>query len=64
MLFQCVHRDVAARNVLVGDQHVLKVADFGLTRSVINDDYYRKTTNVSINSSHFYYLWLGHWCSG
>ena len=46
MYFQCVHRDVAARNVLVGDRHVLKVADFGLTRSLMNDDYYRKTTHV------------------
>ena len=44
---QCIHRDIAARNVLVAEQHVLKVADFGLTRSMANDDYYRKITNVS-----------------
>jgi len=44
---QCVHRDVAARNVLVAERRVLKVADFGLTRSVARDDYYRKTTDVS-----------------
>ena len=46
---QCVHRDVAARNMLVAERHVIKVADFGLTCSVDNDDNYynRRTTNVS-----------------
>ena len=28
-----IHRDLAARNCLVGEGHVVKVADFGLTRS-------------------------------
>ena len=46
LFVQCVHRDVAARNVLVVDRHLLKVADFGLTRATNNVDYYRKTTNV------------------
>jgi serine/threonine protein kinase len=38
-----VHRDVAARNVLLGDAHIAKIADFGLSRGCNNDsdDYYR-----------------------
>ena len=34
-----VHRDLAARNVLVGKTINVKVADFGLSRSVIEDEY-------------------------
>ena len=34
-----VHRDLAARNVLVGETLNVKVADFGLSRSVIDKDY-------------------------
>ena len=46
-LQQCIHRDLAARNVLVADDFVMKIADFGLTRNTFNNDYYRKTTDVS-----------------
>ena len=45
---QCIHRDLAARNILVADDCVLKVADFGLTRNIPNNDYYKKTTDVSV----------------
>ena len=46
-MLQCIHRDMAARNVLVADDFVIKIADFGLTRNVLSTDYYRKTTDVS-----------------
>ncbi|XP_068621207.1 uncharacterized protein [Battus philenor] len=36
-----VHRDVAARNCLVSARRVLKLADFGMTRLVFDNDYYR-----------------------
>ncbi|ELT87628.1 hypothetical protein CAPTEDRAFT_132112 [Capitella teleta] len=36
-----IHRDLAARNVLVAEDYVLKIADFGLTREVVENDYYR-----------------------
>ena len=51
---QCIHRDLAARNVLVADELVVKIADFGLTRNILNTDYYRKTTDVrtSVRLSH------------
>jgi len=42
-----VHRDIAARNVLVAENYVMKIADFGLTRNMHHDDYYKKTTDVS-----------------
>lgn len=38
---------MAARNVLVTEDNVMKIADFGLARDVHNIDYYKKTTNVS-----------------
>lgn len=44
---QCIHRDLAARNILVAKDRIMKIADFGLARNVHEDDYYRKTTDVS-----------------
>ncbi|KAK2187383.1 hypothetical protein NP493_167g01010 [Ridgeia piscesae] len=41
----CIHRDLAGRNVLVAEDYVLKIADFGLTRNIPNNDYYKKTTD-------------------
>lgn len=36
-----VHRDLATRNCLVGDQIVVKIGDFGMSRDVYSTDYYR-----------------------
>ncbi|XP_065669835.1 vascular endothelial growth factor receptor kdr-like isoform X2 [Hydra vulgaris] len=41
---KCVHRDVAARNVLVGENFTMKVADFGLARDVHQDERYVKVS--------------------
>ena len=35
-----IHRDLAARNCLVGDNHTIKVADFGLARLMKEDNTY------------------------
>lgn len=37
-----VHRDVAARNVLVHDESLVKLADFGISRQLSTAGYYRK----------------------
>ena len=37
-----VHRDLACRNVLVGENKVLKISDFGMARE---NDIYVKTTD-------------------
>jgi hypothetical protein len=36
-----IHRDLAARNCLVGQNHQVKISDFGMTRSVYEKNYYR-----------------------
>ena len=44
--FQCIHRDVAARNVLLTDNRVAKICDFGLARDIMNDSNYVVKGNV------------------
>lgn len=36
----CIHRDVAARNVLISQGRVAKICDFGLARDIENDSNY------------------------
>ena len=36
-----VHRDLAARNVLVVDEDNVKISDFGMSRAIGSNDYYR-----------------------
>ena len=39
-----VHRDLACRNILVGENKNLKISDFGMSRIVSSDDIYVKTS--------------------
>ncbi|XP_030623308.1 muscle, skeletal receptor tyrosine-protein kinase isoform X2 [Chanos chanos] len=43
-----VHRDLATRNCLVGEELVVKIADFGLSRSIYSADYYKANENDAI----------------
>ncbi|XP_067042726.1 fibroblast growth factor receptor 4-like isoform X2 [Acropora muricata] len=49
----CVHRDLASRNVLIGNGLVAKVADFGMARDVSTDGHYIKATEGRIP-----WLWM------
>lgn len=52
LYLQCIHRDVAARNVLLTDHRVAKICDFGLARDIMNDSNYVVKGNVSLSGGH------------
>ena len=39
LMSNTICRDLAARNVLVGDNNIVKIADFGLARLIKEDEY-------------------------
>ena len=43
---QIIYRDLAARNVLVGENETCKVTDFGMARDVQQDSIYEMKTTV------------------
>ena len=42
-----LHGDLAARNILLCDDNVVKICDFGLARSMYKTDNYRKKGEVT-----------------
>lgn len=36
---KCIHRDLRAANILVGKNNSIKVADFGLAKVLLGDEY-------------------------
>ena len=38
----CIHRDLATRNVLVGEGNIVKIGDFGLARLIVDDEYHAR----------------------
>ena len=54
-----VHRDLATRNCLVGENLVIKIGDFGMSRDVYSSDYYRvsccnDTTDIQEENALFF----------
>ena len=48
-----IHGDLAARNVLLADDNIVKICDFGLARRMFGEDqHYKKKSDVRI-----YKLW-------
>lgn len=46
-----VHRDIAARNVLVSGDCVAKIGDFGMARRMYNSEYYAQTGSTVTSGS-------------
>uniref|UniRef100_A0A665U153 receptor protein-tyrosine kinase n=1 Tax=Echeneis naucrates TaxID=173247 RepID=A0A665U153_ECHNA len=44
----CIHRDVAARNVLLTNRREAKICDFGLARDIMNDSNYMVKGNARL----------------
>jgi serine/threonine protein kinase len=42
-----MHGDLAARNILLADDNIVKICDFGLAKSMYKSDNYRKKGDVS-----------------
>lgn len=42
-----LHGDLAARNILLAENNVIKICDFGLAKAMYNDNNYKKKENVS-----------------
>jgi len=45
MFFQVLHGDLAARNILLTEDNVVKICDFGLAKSMYNNSNYKKKTD-------------------
>ena len=45
-VWQILHGDLAARNVLLAENNIVKIADFGLAREVYRSGNYKKKGEV------------------
>ena len=41
-----IHGDLAARNILLSDNNVVKICDFGLAKNMYSNQNYQKTSGV------------------
>lgn len=49
-VLQVLHGDLAARNVLLADDNIVKICDFGLAKSMYASDNYKRKKNVRISN--------------
>ena len=45
---QVLHGDLAARNILLTNDNVVKICDFGLSKTIYKTAYYRKSSNIPL----------------
>lgn len=53
-----VHRDLRAANILVGEHHDVKVADFGLARILQDENIYEATESEYQHRNLFFFFFL------
>jgi len=51
-----IHRDIAARNILVGDNNLVKICDFGLARLIEDDEYCPKAGLLKLHYNFWKYI--------
>lgn len=54
LFLQVLHGDLAARNILLAEDNIVKICDFGLARSIYKNDEYQKKENVSNTFYHHF----------
>ena len=45
-----IHGDLAARNILLAENNVIKICDFGLAKNIYSDPNYQKKSSVRTKS--------------
>ena len=48
LCFQVVHGDLAARNILLTHDNLVKICDFGLAKTVYNDSAYQRNSKAPL----------------
>ncbi|XP_013174912.1 PREDICTED: vascular endothelial growth factor receptor 1 [Papilio xuthus] len=59
-----LHGDLAARNVLLAEDNIVKICDFGLARSIYKNDEYQKKENVSLTTDRIFSTQSDVWSFG
>lgn len=51
-----LHGDLAARNILLSEDNIVKICDFGLAKSMYKSDNYKKKGDVNILMYYLFYF--------
>lgn len=60
----CTHRDLSTRNILLDENLNIKISDFGMSREIYNQDYYRiKANNRPLPVRYRIFFFIFNWIS-